>query len=91
MSVPLPALVWVDVTGSWTEPHPGILLDWRRVERDMRPVWEGWVISAWAGGAPAHGERVYVHQAWTDAAHIRIAEAPRPTAATARRRADRPR
>jgi hypothetical protein len=76
--IPLPTLVWTDVTGSWVNPNPGILLAWRQVERDGRPGWEGWVISAWAGGAPPHGEKVYVHQAWTDAAHIRIADAPKP-------------
>ena len=78
MPAPLPTFVWTDVTGSWANPHPGILLAWRRRDRDHRPTWEGWVISAWAGGTPAHGEQVYVHQAWVDAAHIRIADAPRP-------------
>ncbi|GAA1946202.1 hypothetical protein GCM10009798_01480 [Nocardioides panacihumi] len=78
MATPLPTFVWTDVTGSWANPQPGILLAWRQVQRDARWHWEGWVISAWSGGAPAHGEKVYVHQAWTDAAHIRIADAPRP-------------
>jgi hypothetical protein len=78
MPTPLPTFVWIDVTGSWTNPSPGILLAWRKGTRDHRPFWEGWVISAWAGGTPAHGERVYVHQSWVDAAHIRVAEVPRP-------------
>lgn len=76
--MPLPALVWTDVTGSWTNPNPGILLAWRTVVRDRRTEWEGWVIQAWAGGAPAEQARVFVHQSWVAAAHIRLAEAAKP-------------
>jgi hypothetical protein len=80
MTISLPTFVWTDVTGTWASPNPGILLAWRKGERDGRPLWEGWVISAWAGGAPAHGEKVYVYQSWVDAAHLRIAEALPPRA-----------
>lgn len=80
MPAPLPTFVWIDVTGSWADPHPGILLWWRQRDcgGDRQSVWEGWVITAWAGGGPAHGEKIYVHQSWIDAAHIRVAEAPKP-------------
>ena len=75
----LPCLVWVDQTGRWAEPNPGILLD-RRQGKDARgePVWEGWVVQAWAGGGAFHGEKIYLYQAWVNFAHLRLAEAPKP-------------
>lgn len=86
VAVELPTFVWTDVTGSWVAPNPGILLAWRRVERDGRAHWEGWVISALRAGAPVTRQQVYVHQSWVDAAHIRVAEAPRPVADLSRHR-----
>jgi hypothetical protein len=37
---------------------------------------EGWMVQAWAGGSADHDKRIYVHESWLLAAHVRIAEVP---------------
>ena len=64
-----PTHVWVDVTGKWSAPSPGLLLDWRR---DRRGGWEGWVIriESYSTGS---GWTAQVVQSWVPAAMIRRA------------------
>lgn len=69
-----PRHVWVDVTGSWADPQPGVLIDWRR---DRRGGWEAWVIRAWSYSTGG-GVEAQVMASWVPGHLIRPADAPRP-------------
>jgi hypothetical protein len=48
---PVPRPVWVDVTDGWGGEHdwgPGLMLEWKRVEKRGRVHWEALVI--WGRG-----------------------------------------
>lgn len=68
-----PRHCWVDVTGSWSSPSPGVLIARRRHPRG----WQGWVIAADAYST-GDGVEPYVRQGWYDAGHIRLASEWRP-------------
>ncbi|MFT4081203.1 MAG: hypothetical protein QM638_01325 [Nocardioides sp.] len=69
--------VWVDSSGSWFDPSPGILLEWQK-GRPGRPGWQALVIVVWTYSTGA-GSEIRVTQDWYGAEHIRPAEAPRPS------------
>ena len=62
-----PFHVWVDATGMWSKPVPGVLLAWRRSDRRG---WEAWVVrvEAYSTGA---GSEVMVSQSWVSADLVR--------------------
>ena len=69
--LPKPRLVWVVwdwSTGPKAEPMPGLLLEWRKVEREGRPDrWEGLVLFATGGGE----RRWSVRLEWVIASELR--------------------
>lgn len=73
-----PLHVWVDTSGTWSSPIPGLLLAWRRMAPSpgREPVWEGWVVRATA--PPAQPQYFHMSQDWIPAVHIRPARSARP-------------
>lgn len=61
-----PFHVWVDVTNSWGDPHPGVLLAWRQAARG----WEAWVVRA-SSYSTGVGLEVSVMQSWVPAHLVR--------------------
>lgn len=57
--------VWVDVTGRWVDPSPGLLLMWRR-RLGKRAGWDGWVMHCDPAGPT-------LSQGWVDARLVRPA------------------
>lgn len=65
-----PFHVWVDVTGRWAHPFPGVLIDWRH---SGRRGWEAYVVRAEAYST-GHGSEVQLTQSWIPAALVRPAD-----------------
>lgn len=67
-----PFHVWVDLTGRWSAPAPGVLLAWRRSDRRG---WEAWVarVESYSTGS---GVEVLMTQSWIAAALVRPADPP---------------
>lgn len=61
--------VWVDITGHWVDPRPGILMMWRR-RNGQRGGWEAFVVTV-DQTALAHGGSPRANIAWVDASHVR--------------------
>ncbi|MCF6377901.1 hypothetical protein L2K70_09810 [Nocardioides KLBMP 9356] len=68
-----PFHVWVDLTGKWAGPAPGVLLAWRHSDRRG---WEAWVVRAEAYSTGL-GLEVQLAQAWVPAALVRPADGRR--------------
>ncbi|MDT9594123.1 hypothetical protein RDV89_13655 [Nocardioides zeae] len=66
--------VWVDITGHWVHPQPGVLMMWRR-RHGKRPGWEAFVVTVDAT-ARAHGGSPNARIGWVDAAHVRPTAGP---------------
>lgn len=66
-----PFHVWVDTTGVFSVPVPGVLLAWRH---SHRRGWEAWVVRVepYSTGA---GLEVMVSQSWVSSALVRPTEA----------------
>lgn len=62
--------VWVDLTGSWFSPDPGLLLEWRHVRTVHGMRWQGLVVYV-ATHSVGGGLDWTVRQNWLDAHHIR--------------------
>jgi hypothetical protein len=62
-----PFHVWVDLTGKWSLPAPGVLLAWRRTERRG---WEAWVVRV-ESYSTGTGSEVLVSQSWVSTALVR--------------------
>ena len=62
-----PFHVWVDMTGIWSAPAPGVLLAWRHSDRRG---WEAWVVrvESYSTGV---GAEVLMSQSWVPAALVR--------------------
>lgn len=68
-----PFHVWVDTTGVFSIPVPGVLLAWRYSDRRG---WEAWVVRAEAYST-GHGSELMVSQSWVGSALVRPADAER--------------
>lgn len=64
-----PFHVWVDATGKWAEPAPGVLIDWRH---GGRRGWEALVVRAEAYST-GDGTEVQLTQGWVPAALVKPA------------------
>ena len=62
-----PFHVWVDLTGKWAGPAPGVLVAWRHSDRRG---WEACVVRAEAYSTGL-GLEVQLAQAWVPAALVR--------------------
>jgi hypothetical protein len=65
-----PFHVWVDLTGRWSVPSPGVLLAWRRSDRRG---WEAWVVRV-ESYSTGTGSEVVLSQSWVSAALVRPAD-----------------
>ncbi|GAA1435811.1 hypothetical protein GCM10009641_32950 [Mycobacterium cookii] len=65
-----PFHVWVDLTGRWYVPAPGVLLAWRHSDRRG---WEAWVVRV-ESYSTGTGSEVLMSQSWVSAALVRPAE-----------------
>jgi len=65
-----PFHVWVDLTGKWSLPAPGVLLAWRRTDRRG---WEAWVVRV-ESYSTGTGSEVLVSQSWVPTALVRLVD-----------------
>lgn len=65
-----PFHVWVDLTGRWSVPAPGVLLAWRHSDRRG---WEAWVVRV-ESYSTGTGSEVLMSQSWVSAALVRPAD-----------------
>lgn len=65
-----PFHVWVDLTGTWSAPAPGVLLAWRRTDRRG---WEAWVVRV-ESYSTGTGWEVLMSQSWVSVALVRPAD-----------------
>lgn len=65
-----PFHVWVELTGKWALPVPGVLLAWRRTDRRG---WEAWVVRV-ESYSTGTGSEVLVSQSWVPTALVRPAD-----------------
>jgi hypothetical protein len=62
-----PFHVWVDLTGKWSGPMPGVLLAWRHSDRRG---WEALVVRV-ESYSTGTGSEVLMSQSWVPAALVR--------------------
>lgn len=61
---------WVDLTGRWSLPVPGVLMAWRHTDRRG---WEAWVVHV-ESYSTGHGVETLLSQAWVSAALVKPAD-----------------
>ncbi|MFW6775139.1 hypothetical protein ACOACO_12715 [Nocardioides sp. CPCC 205120] len=60
--------VWVDITGQWEQPRPGVVMMWRQ-RRGKRFGWDAWVV--WLEPGTDQRPDARMEQAWVDSRLVR--------------------